>query len=240
MSMTAVATAPDTHQYLTVAEAAAFYRVHEDTLRAWIRKGLLRFPRARGDAPSGSSACEIGRMVPPRTRGCTSRLPAARPPASGSPAHAGMHPTERLEVLKQLRFPRARGDAPLLGETWPDPAVVPPRTRGCTLGKAGRPTLPGGSPAHAGMHPRRVRPCQRSIRFPRARGDAPSEAKSSESSAEVPPRTRGCTPIAEGRGQAVGGSPAHAGMHPPRCRRPPGRRRFPRARGDAPSPRTRF
>ena len=65
MSMTAVATAPDTHQYLTVAEAAAFYRVHEDTLRAWIRKGLLPYTRVGPYGIIRLQRCHLEQAVTP-------------------------------------------------------------------------------------------------------------------------------------------------------------------------------
>ena len=53
-------------------------------------------------------------------------------------------------------------------------------------------------------------------------------------SAAASPRTRGWTPIVQGRGGPAAGFPAHAGMDPDHAP-PPGRgSRLPRARGDGP------
>jgi len=73
-----------------------------------------RFPRARGDAPRTRIALTVLPWVPPRTRGCTHRRRQQRAWASGSPAHAGMHPAWPTVTRRRGRFPRARGDAPAL------------------------------------------------------------------------------------------------------------------------------
>ncbi len=171
------------------------------------------FPRARGDAPTTRQADLVFIEVPPRTRGCTPGRASVLAPSRGSPAHAGMHPRRSGTSSSCSRFPRARGDAPGTGDCQRPLRAVPPRTRGCTRSRVNRNAIAIGSPAHAGMHPRApTRPSGRP-RFPRARGDAPVRSTGIRCFAQVPPRTRGCTPeqlLHEGRPT---GSPAHAGMH---------------------------
>ncbi len=192
------------------------------------------FPRARGDAPIAADAGVRPSMVPPRTRGCTLEVPLHVPELAGSPAHAGMHPSGPGRRSTARRFPRARGDAPVSLYPLYDWNLVPPRTRGCTVRGRTRAAVPRGSPAHAGMHPRRSAPRASGRGFPRARGDAPRSATGARARTRVPPRTRGCTPRHSDRREPRDGSPAHAGMHLSDSlgKRPKGW--FPRARGDAP------
>ena len=151
-----------------------------------------------------------------------------------------MHPRGCPQGTSGRRFPRARGDAPRrtsLAYTLPQ---IPPRSRGCTRVRRAYRFDDRDSPALAGMHPRRIAPTSAATRFPRARGDAPLAQPIVDTIAEIPPRSRGCTP--SGISGSFGGSdsPALAGMHPAQSvghSRDPG---FPRARGDAPVASTPF
>ncbi len=145
-----------------------------------------------------------------------------------------MHPHFRISVPSRRRLPRPRGDAPLKQFARVQIKVAPPPTRGCTPRRArcGRPCT--GSPAHAGMHPLGHAGDRRSLRLPRPRGDAPSRSTLNTSSSGAPPPTRGCTRDVELRRAWSHGSPAHAGMHRIRSRRPRCSEWLPRPRGDAP------
>ena len=152
--------------------------------------------------------------------------------------------------------------------------LVPPPTRGWPPamrrrlnGAAGSPAHAGmaparhihfgetmGSPAHAGMAPRHCDFCSRPSRFPRPRGDGPRYLEPSVTRIAVPPPTRGWPPQSRRQRPPGAGSPAHAGMAPPRTATedssqvpPPTRgwpplfrlsattrHRFPRPRGDGP------
>ena len=145
-----------------------------------------------------------------------------------------MHPIYLTLYVAQGGFPRARGDAPDLvlraGQTY----QFPPRTRGCTRGRAALGVLVEVFPAHAGMHPGKTHRIFTHPGFPRARGDAPITNYGTRLLKKFPPRTRGCTHVHVGLSGHLSVSPAHAGMHPKRPRRACRRRCFPRARGDAP------
>jgi len=153
----------------------------------------LGFPRARGDAPLAQVSNGSLSSVPPRTRGCTPTPGSTSSTRTGSPAHAGMHPYSVRLYDHGARFPRARGDAPYLAVRAGVDFRVPPRTRGCTRLAPPHCHANGGSPAHAGMHPRPRSRSPRLARFPRARGDAPLPEAIGAELVGVPPRTRGCT-----------------------------------------------
>ena len=197
-----------------------------------------RFPRARGDAPMGGRIVRRIEPVPPRTRGCALVRAEGGGGVHGSPAHAGMRLCDGRGRRAARGFPRARGDAPLPALPTEPPFTVPPRTRGC----ARRGPLPGlpreGSPAHAGMRPVDTGKALRTVRFPRARGDAPGAFPPLLPPSWVPPRTRGCAPDLGREDAAALGSPAHAGMRPSGSGARTASLGFPRARGDAPSSET--
>ena len=115
-----------------------------------------RFPRARGDAPRGRRSRFAIRSVPPRTRGCAQRGLLGAGAKPGSPAHAGMRPAKADTLSRSGRFPRARGDAPRLRCQAISFTPVPPRTRGCARYRREPGRHTDGSPAHAGMRPRRA------------------------------------------------------------------------------------
>ena len=170
------------------------------------RSGL---PRTRGDrpVPAGAGGC-VG--APPHTRGSTPGRPASQPDNAGSPAHAGIDPPARRRI--RLRAPPHTRGSTLLdfdGRT----LEGLPRTRGDRPGSSSARISPSGSPAHAGIDPRRD----------------PIAGKDT-----APPHTRGSTlPGSHPSGHR--GSPAHAGIDPrrPVQGRDPG---LPRTRGDRPSP----
>ena len=152
--------------------------------------------------------------VSPPTRGWTSRSPPSPPSCLGFPAHAGMDPWQSDTTPARFRFPRPRGDGPVLAST---PRMVPP-----------------GFPAHAGMDPAQAAPASATSRFPRPRGDGPFIRAILGRTDQVSPPTRGWTLLRAALDLGAVGFPAHAGMD--RVYPDGGGRagRFPRPRGDGP------
>ena len=96
-------------------------------------------------------------------------------------------------------------------------------------------TFDVGSPAHAGMDPAACQPAHRQRRLPRTRGDGPEWLTGIQDAAEAPPHTRGWTRAVDPYGRLECGSPAHAGMDPPRLGARGRHRWLPRTRGDGPT-----
>ncbi len=204
-----------------------------------IRKGDLRFPRTRGDAPRPRRRRRRPEPLPPHTRGCTPRRMVRDRVVKASPAHAGMHPLEDARDIASARFPRTRGDAPRIDRPHIQQVALPPHTRGCTRHRLTGRWSPPASPAHAGMHRSRDGlPC-RGFRFPRTRGDAPAMRSRDTRCGRLPPHTRGCTLRRRSGQPRENASPAHAGMHPSPPAISATAARFPRTRGDAPGMRWR-
>ena len=205
------------------------------------------FPRPRGDGPATGGVAQPRRVVSPPTRGWTQATCSHAGCARGFPAHAGMDPMTQTEATTLTRFPRPRGDGPQLAlpsrrrspvspptRGWTrrprdtDDATfvwVSPPTRGWTL-ICPRSFLPlCGFPAHAGMDPR----------WPagRPRQYASGSLNPAKRPAEC---TRGWTRSSRSGSAATSGFPAHAGMDRERSRLSPHDRRFPRPRGDGPTP----
>ncbi len=173
-------------------------------------------------------------VAPPHTRGSTQpvlRLAGGRP---GSPAHAGIDPPSGGGVVDGGRLPRTRGDRPAFLRKGVDDGLAPPHTRGSTADPLLLAPVPVGSPAHAGIDPRRPRQCHLAERLPRTRGDRPLSRNWWATHPAAPPHTRGSTRVSHWSAPLDPGSPAHAGIDPGRTHcvsRPYG---LPRTRGDRP------
>ena len=115
-----------------------------------------RFPRTRGDGPYYGRILVECTSVPPHTRGWSHGRPQCGPQQCGSPAHAGMVPSLSLNRRTFHRFPRTRGDGPETTDLSTYAKAVPPHTRGWSPSDGRRVRLRIGSPAHAGMVPRRT------------------------------------------------------------------------------------
>ena len=221
-----------------------------------MRRVSSGFPRIRGDVPLGLTHPRVGTPFSPHTRGCSATLYMATLYSCVFPAYAGMFLYPPLKLLTQGGFPRIRGDVPprtcRLSPAW----RFSPHTRGCSdqllpMIEHGRvfPHTRGCSwkpkthkynakvfPAYAGMFPFSMANKAGRSRFPRIRGDVPHSNCASGVGDTFSPHTRGCSqqPYARSGGAQV--FPAYAGMFrrpwpPPTCLR-----RFPRIRGDVPSP----
>ena len=138
--------------------------------------------------------------VSPHTRGSTSRAEHGLGADEGFPAHAGIDlDLERLG-LDLTRFPRTRGDRPLLDKRIKNLEKVSPHTRGSTaLGQY--PTLPpAGFPAHAGIDLGTTTFTWWLLGFPRTRGDRPELACEGCLVSRVSPHTRGYTITSASKG----------------------------------------
>ncbi len=191
-------------------------------------------PRSRGDGPGASPCSSCRRSAPPLTRGWTLMRGGQAVDEDGSPAHAGMDPARAAARFAAARLPRSRGDGPIARRVADSARAAPPLTRGWTQRsrQARRPRL--GSPAHAGMDPRRRSPRPQRCRLPRSRGDGPVTEPATLALLAAPPLTRGWTRSTAAAKPASAGSPAHAGMDPRLLCRGAVRVRLPRSRGDGP------
>ena len=132
-------------------------------------------------------------------------------------------------------LPRPRGDRPRQFVYGSDARSAPPPTRGSTrvnhihIGE-GR-----GSPAHAGIDPCSTRSARAMRWLPRPRGDRPGKRSRVEFTHQAPPPTRGSTLAGVGAAGHAHGSPAHAGIDPPRRPSRAAPSRLPRPRGDRPA-----
>ena len=108
------------------------------------------------------------------------------------PAHAGMDPDLGVPLEGGERFPRPRGDGPLIEITIADGVEVSPPTRGWTRRRCRWPTTSTGFPAHAGMD-HVITATRERARFPRPRGDGPQQADDQGLRQPVSPPTRGWT-----------------------------------------------
>ena len=78
------------------------------------------FPRPRGDGPTARGLRSLAGPVPPPTRGWPRLGPVCSMTAPGSPAHAGMAPPITTRFWLGTRFPRPRGDGPVVNYgCWP-------------------------------------------------------------------------------------------------------------------------
>ena len=197
-------------------------------------RSRARFPRPRGDGPHAAYCKKHKELVPPPTRGWSRVTIINAITDHGSPAHAGMVPSEHHAPDPQSWFPRPRGDGPCSCPKAAPPPRVPPPTRGWSAQDHDKSLPQRGSPAHAGMVPYRQDPVMALLRFPRPRGDGPLGCRAPPPRHRVPPPTRGWSQVTGRRLVADSGSPAHAGMVPGHWPPSRGRQRFPRPRGDGP------
>ena len=172
--------------------------------------------------------------VSPPTRGWTRSATGLRQAVTGFPAHAGMDLPCVSQRGQLLRFPRPRGDGPLVDTTRADCPGVSPPTRGWTSHTAPRDRGAFGFPAHAGMDPTTAAVSPMLPRFPRPRGDGPFSSSSTVRMKTVSPPTRGWTAMTPKQQRFCDGFPAHAGMDLTLRAPPLPLTRFPRPRGDGP------
>ena len=131
-------------------------------------------------------------------------------------------------------FPRTRGDGPSPGGNYFEGVAVPPHPRGWSLSMTWRLFQNLGSPAPAGMVPKKDGFEIEGDWFPRTRGDGPPHAGGRALTRSVPPHPRGWSLGWRLHGSICRGSPAPAGMVPRSLPKWLAHCRFPRTRGDGP------
>ena len=133
-----------------------------------------------------------------------------------------------------LRFPRSRGDVPVFSPFFCHVSQFSPLTRGCSSIRATENSSWWVFPAHAGMFLFPMTPSNRSVRFPRSRGDVPCCARRLLCVWRFSPLTRGCSQALRKLVDRDQVFPAHAGMFLRAAAMKIGVSRFPRSRGDVP------
>ncbi len=193
-----------------------------------------RFPRARGDRPIDGEIGRVHKEFPPRARGSTPHGPILQVGRAVSPARAGIDRRPGPTAACRGSFPRARGDRPHSRAFSAQVPWFPPRARGSTAAIISPRRRMVVSPARAGIDPGRHGEEVPRRRFPRARGDRPSDGPRRRPAGRFPPRARGSTAGSREPALPDRVSPARAGIDRAYGERPEVRLRFPRARGDRP------
>ena len=116
--------------------------------RSWL-------PRTRGDHPVPTMNALSSARAPPHSRGSSLDALHDATACRGSPALAGIIPAGASAVAFSSRLPRTRGDHPphvghSLADMW-----APPHSRGSSSFRSFTPAGGSGSPALAGIIPRR-------------------------------------------------------------------------------------
>ena len=173
-------------------------------------------PRARGGVPSSPSTANPPSGSSPRTRGCSAGGQGRRHRRDVVPAHAGVFRSRPGTCSRSRRRPRARGGVPKGGGSGRCTKRSSPRTRGCSVSRLGTTSLLAVVPAHAGVFPRTATRARLTVCRPRARGGVPYTRTTTLTISASSPRTRGCSGRPQGRPDAAGVVPAHAGVFPRR------------------------
>ena len=194
------------------------------------------FPRTRGDGPGSRSRCSRGGPFPPHARGWTPMTARAGVLQSVSPARAGMDPWRGSGCRLSTCFPRTRGDGPVCRGRPRAESSFPPHARGWTRLWRAAAAPQQVSPARAGMDRHGGIAGPSDDRFPRTRGDGPSSPPGHRRIRRFPPHARGWTVVEMGELIGCEVSPARAGMDPTCRTGSHGPSRFPRTRGDGPTP----
>ena len=134
---------------------------------------LSRFPRIRGDVPRHRTLLASCKSFSPHTRGCSADKAACGVVDRVFPAYAGMFRRCRSFMAYRKRFPRIRGDVPLIAATAPSVRLFSPHTRGCSVISFGKDKADEVFPAYAGMFRRTSHSPIGRVCFPRIRGDVP-------------------------------------------------------------------
>ncbi len=137
-------------------------------------------------------------------------------------------------IWSSVWVPRSRGDRPGSCATAASASSAPPLARGSTQELLFRRARVPGSPAHAGIDPRREGQLQTAVRFPRSRGDRPALLRRPNRWMTAPPLARGSTPSSIFFTCSVKGSPARVGIDLSGYRGDKSRLGLPRSRGDRP------
>ena len=195
-------------------------------------------------------------MFSPHTRGCSRGYEKSNLPRDVFPAYAGMFRSKQSPIADSRSFPRIRGDVPSARSDMPLAEWFSPHTRGCSLRMAIEAVIPLVSPhtrgcsadnngpaitgvvfpAYAGMFLLLMPSSMGSPRFPRIRGDVPVDFAIKSGEDLFSPHTRGCSVAYHVAPDILRVFPAYAGMFLLSAAPAKNCGRFPRIRGDVPSP----
>ena len=115
--------------------------------------GPIRLPCTRGDSPpSAHMPSALGESAL-HTRGFTAGIALQGQCPRVCPAHAGIHRTFPMLIIRVLGMPRTRGDSPEAQAMQPGILAYAPHTRGLIPGIRSAPRTAEVCPAHAGSHP---------------------------------------------------------------------------------------
>ena len=92
----------------------------------------ISFPRIRGDVPIVTFMQASASAFSPHTRGCSLFLLFRGHLLTVFPAYAGMFRKENASEIKEICFPRIRGDVPGFQASRPLEGAFSPHTRGCS------------------------------------------------------------------------------------------------------------
>ncbi len=191
-------------------------------------------PRVGGDRPIAVFLIHVAKAAPPRGRGSTRRGCALRASGCGSPAWAGIDPHAASSASSLAWLPRVGGDRPKTRGVAASSREAPPRGRGSTPRDDPTASRGGGSPAWAGIDPKRSTAVSARVGLPRVGGDRPVTRVAHVAADLAPPRGRGSTRDALQALIEDVGSPAWAGIDPDALVKAMTRVRLPRVGGDRP------
>ena len=193
------------------------------------------YPRARGEASSGSEYTVPLMGLSPRSRGSRSRS-RTRPPTSRSiPALAGKPRPDCQELRRLAVYPRARGEAGHTTFCMSESTGLSPRSRGSLRCDQEGDRHDGSIPALAGKPDAPCLVCPRSRVYPRARGEARGAGGAARYRGGLSPRSRGSPDWCLSPWSSRRSIPALAGKPLPKPRTSRPTWVYPRARGEAPT-----
>ncbi len=156
--------------------------------------GHRRLPRLRGDGPVLVPSAPTPSPAPPPTRGWTqANVRSLQALLAPPPTRGWTLPTSDPYSWIRRRLPRLRGDGPHIGISASQHRSGSPAYAGMDPRRPCAAIPDTGSPAYAGMDPSAT-PMQMAFsRLPRLRGDGPSNGLARLSLKLAPPPTRGWT-----------------------------------------------
>ena len=197
------------------------------------------YPRARGEAVLPGWPDAPRRGLSPRSRGSL-RGPGTGTDSGGSiPALAGKPATDMVSYLLTRVYPRARGEAAQAKELGASTMGLSPRSRGSPSHTIYRLYQRGSIPALAGKPFAGDSEGQCAGVYPRARGEAKTDANRTRCLRGLSPRSRGSRSCRSSWLTTRGSIPALAGKPPKPAMTMRPITVYPRARGEARSKRQR-